>query len=120
MTKGVSKHNKKTIYFNQDNLDIMKYLSGRKDASEYLCNLVRADLGMVKEETTVDMRLLLSELSHIKNKLDNLSVVGVPVEHSNTNTNKTDTNTSAPVQSEPIIEEMKEVVELPFSCEDMF
>ena len=75
MVKEKAKHRKKTIYFNQDNIEIFDYLNSRNDVSEYICQLIKADLGMVKEE--VDMSLLLSKLDRLEQKISNINVVNV-------------------------------------------
>lgn len=88
------KFNKKTIYFNQDNLNVLRYLNTRKDASEYLCELVKKDLShdrvdsesLLKEihstikqgdnnSNSVDISGIMSMLDVISNKLDNIKVI---------------------------------------------
>lgn len=75
MVSEKSKYKKKSIYFNKENLDIFEYLKTKSDASDYICKLIRADLGMETEE--VDMSLLLSELKKLNNKVDNLKIINV-------------------------------------------
>ena len=86
MAQEKAKYKKKTLYFNQENLDVYEYLSTRKDFSDYICNLIKEDLGMSKEgEPSLDLSKVLSELEVIKKKIDKIKVAPfvIPVDKEN-------------------------------------
>ena len=85
MAQNKAKYNKKTLYFNQDNLDVYYYLCEMKDMSDYICKLVRADMGLPKDEIKVDLSEVMSELKRLNSKIDNIKVSGVQVEPSKNN-----------------------------------
>ena len=79
MAQEKAKYKKKTLYFNQDNIAIYDYLCSRKDFSDYICKLIRDDLGMPKTDAALDLSKVLSELETIKDKLDNIKVFPVDI-----------------------------------------
>lgn len=61
------KYPRKTIYFKADNVDLYEFLESKgKQASEYVCNLIRADLERDKESFE---ELVLSELKALKEEI---------------------------------------------------
>ena len=61
------KYPRKTIYFKADNVDLYEFLESKgKQASEYICNLIRADLERDKESFE---ELVLSELKALKEEI---------------------------------------------------
>lgn len=61
------KYPRKTIYFKADNVDLYEFLESKgKQASEYVCNLIRADLERDKESFE---ELILSELKALKEEI---------------------------------------------------
>lgn len=58
------KYPRKTIYFKADNVDLYEFLESKgKQASEYVCNLIRADLERDKESFE---ELILSEIKALR------------------------------------------------------
>ena len=61
------KYPRKTIYFKADNVDLYEFLESKgKQASEYVCNLIRADLERDKESFE---ELVLSELKALRDEI---------------------------------------------------
>lgn len=61
------KYPRKTIYFKANNVDLYDFLESKgKQASEYVCNLIRADLERDKESFE---ELVLSELKALKEEI---------------------------------------------------
>lgn len=61
------KYPRKTIYFKADNVDLYDFLESKgKQASEYVCNLIRADLERDKESFE---ELVLSELKALREEI---------------------------------------------------
>lgn len=61
------KYPRKTIYFKANNVDLYEFLESKgKQASEYVCNLIRADLERDKESFE---ELVLSELKALKEEI---------------------------------------------------
>lgn len=61
------KYPRKTIYFKADNVDLYEFLESKgKQASEYVCNLIRADLERDKESFE---ELILSELKALRDEI---------------------------------------------------
>lgn len=61
------KYPRKTIYFKADNVDLYDFLESKgKQASEYVCNLIRADLERDKESFE---ELILSELKALRDEI---------------------------------------------------
>ncbi len=61
------KYPRKTIYFKADNVDLYEFLESKgKQASEYVCNLIRADLERDKESFE---ELILSEIKALRDEI---------------------------------------------------
>lgn len=121
------KSNKKTIYFNKDNLNVLVYLNTRKDASEYLCELVKKDLcsdrvdseSLLKEihsnikqgnnnSNEVDVSSIMSMLTKIDEKLDNIKVVSV--ENTESHVEEVQQTPEKKEEQKTVVEENKEDV----------
>lgn len=66
-----SPYSRKTIYFKADNADLYEYIESLgKGASDYICNLIRADLERDKEDINKtilnEVKLLRNDLKHLK------------------------------------------------------
>ena len=76
------KYPRKTIYFKADNVDLYEFLESKgKQASEYVCNLIRADLERDKESFE---ELVLSELKALRDEIKGAKIEvlnnSVPIE----------------------------------------
>ena len=61
------KYPRKTIYFKADSADLYEFLESKgKQASEYVCNLIRADLERDKESFE---ELILSEIKALRDEI---------------------------------------------------
>ena len=64
---AMSKYQRKTIYFKADNIDLFQHLESLgKGASDYVCNLIRADLTNDNEPNDKE---LLNELKSLKEEV---------------------------------------------------
>ena len=73
------KYPRKTIYFKADNVDLYEFLESKgKQASEYICQLIRADL---EGETESIEELILKEVQTLREEIKGakISVLNAPV-----------------------------------------
>lgn len=73
------KYPRKTIYFKADNVDLYEFLESKgKQASEYICQLIRADL---ERETESIEELILKEVQTLREEIKGakISVLNAPV-----------------------------------------
>ena len=73
------KYPRKTIYFKADNVDLYEFLESKgKQASEYICQLIRADLEC---ETESIEELILKEVQTLREEIKcaKISVLNAPV-----------------------------------------
>lgn len=142
MAKDKAKYGRKTLYFNANNQDIYEYLSTVKDHSEYICNLIRADLGIEKKDDTQallekiheqvlnrgeqqpssicgeEYEKIMLAIGSLSNKIDKLAASGISYENHQTN-ESTNVDIVEEVKiEEPVIEEIPIEEELGFDPEE--
>ena len=79
----MSKYPRKTIYFKADNVELYDYLEGMgKQASEYICQLIRDDMTRdTTRDTTATEELILEELRQLREDLKHVKIdATIPVD----------------------------------------
>ena len=142
MAKDKAKYGRKTLYFNASNQDIYEYLSTVKDHSEYICNLIRADLGIEKKDDTQallekiheqvlnrgeqqsssmggeEYEKIMLAIGNLSNKIDKLANSGISYANHQTN-EPTNYNTHEEIKDEdPVVEDVPIEEELGFDPEE--